>query len=210
MKKTILKLGSLLLLFAVAGVLSCEGPEGPQGPQGPAGPAGAAGAAGATGATGATGAAGQEGNANVKIVTLLSKDITWIEGEYLGRPANVFSLAADEVNDDIMDHGTVLGYCSLFGEWFHLPLTWEDESGSTRLYVLHSYSPNTITLYAYETGGVLDPVDIEEYRFLLITDFTITSPKGISAEEEILKKLSKAGVDVNNYQEVMTYFELKY
>ena len=210
MKKTILKLGSLLMLFAVAGVLSCEGPEGPQGPQGPAGAAGATGAAGAAGATGATGAAGQDGNANVKIVTLLSEDITWIEGEYLGRPANVFSLASVEVNDDIINHGTVLGYCSLFDEWFHLPLTWEDETGSIRLYVLHSYSPNTITLYAYETGGVLDPVDIEQYRFLLITDNTVTSPKGVSAGEEILKKLSKAGVDVNNYYEVMTYFELKY
>ena len=96
-------------------------------------------------------------------------------------------------------------------EWFHLPFTWEDVDGTVRQYIVHTYSPNTITLYAFQTGGVLDPTGaIEEYRFMLITDNTVTSGKGESAEKDIIAKLAKDGVDVNNYYEVMDYFGLEY
>ena len=66
-------------------------------------------------------------------------------------------------------------------------------------------------LYAFQTGGVLDPTGaVEEYRFMLITDKTVTGGKGVSAEKDILSRLTEAGVDVNNYYEVMDYFGLKY
>jgi hypothetical protein len=206
-KTTILKLRNLVLLIVFAGLYSCEGPEGPVGP---AGPTGATGTTGATGATGAAGQNGQNGNANVTTISLLGSAITWLEGEYLGRPANVFSLTNTAVNSDIIDHGTVLGYCFMFGSWYYLPLTWEDIDGATRTYILHTYSLNTITLFSYETYGVFDPSGVEEYRFMLITDNTVTGKKGASAEAAILSKLTKAGVDVNNYYEVMDYFGLKY
>lgn len=214
MKKSVIKLMSLVFMLAIAGLLSCEGPEGPQGPAGPTGatgPAGPTGPTGATGPAGQNGQDGQDGNANVKIISLLGENITWIEGEYLGRAANVYSLTNSAVNDDIINHGTVLGYCYIFEEWYHLPLTWEDVDGTVRQYLVHTYSPNTITLYAFQTGGVLDPTGaVEEYRFMLITDNTVPGSKGASAEAEILLKLAKAGVDVNNFHEVMDYFGLKY
>ena len=196
-------------MLAFAGLFSCEGPDGPAGP---AGPAGTTGPAGPEGATGAAGQDGENGNANVTIISLLGENITWIEGEYLGRAANVFALTNSAVNEDIINHGTVLGYCYLAEEWYHLPLTWEDVDGTVRQYIVHTYSTNTITLYAFQTGGVLDPTGAaEEYRFMLITDFTVTGGgKGISSEKEILEKLTKAGVDVNNYYEVMDHFGLKY
>jgi len=207
-KKTIIKLRNLGLLIVFTGLFSCEGPDGPAGPAGPAGPTGSTGPAGPAGAAGA---AGQDGNANVKIINLLGTDITWIEGEYLGRPANVYALTNSAVNDDIINHGTVLGYCYMAEEWYHLPLTWEDVDGTVRQYIVHAYSTNTITLYAFETGGVLDPTGaVEEYRFMLITDNTVTGSKGASAEADILSKLTKAGVDINDYYEVMDYFGLKY
>ena len=207
MKNKILKLRNLIILLSVAVFMSCEGPQGPLGPVGPAGPQGPA---GPTGATGPAGQDGADGNANVKIISLLSDDITWVEGTYLGRPSLTYSLAAPEVNDDIINHGAVLGYCYMFEEWYALPIMWESEDGSIRQYILHTFSPNTINLYAYQTFDLVEPSVVEKYRFLLITDYTITNPKGTAAEKAIIEKLEKAGVDVNNYYEVMTYFELKY
>src|SRR5512139_2806325 len=94
---------------------------------------------------------------------------------------------------------------------FPLPWSWEDVDGVIRQYIVHAYSTNTITLFAYQTGDVLDPTGIvEEYRFMLITDNTVTGSKSASAEADILLKLAKAGVDVKNYYEVMDYFGLKY
>jgi len=77
------------------------------------------------------------------------------------------------------------------------------------MYILHSYSPNTITLFAYQTSGVLDPDLVTEYRFMLITDNTVMGAKGISPENDILMKLEKAGVDVRSYDQVCDYFGIK-
>lgn len=207
MKNAIVKFRSLLILTALAGLFSCEGPEGPMGPAGQKGDTGPAGPAGPTGQTGQ---AGKDGNANVTVISLLSKDITWLEGEYLRRPANFYSLEDAPVNDDIIDHGIVLGYCSIFDNWHILPVTYENMDGSEREYIIHSYSANTITLYAYKTTGVMepDPDVITEYRFMLITDNTVMGKKGLSAKDNILMKLKDDGVDVNNYHEVADYFGL--
>lgn len=204
MKTTIKKLGNLLLLLAIVGLFACEGPEGPQGLAGPTGPTGP------TGATGPQGPAGENGNANVTTVSLLYDDITWTAGSYLGRAANVFSLTESGVNQDIIDHGTVLGYFKLANVWHQLPWTWVYTGGIYAEYILHTYSLNTITLYAYQTDGVLDPSVVTEFRFLLITDNTVTAPKGESAEKAIIEKLTKAGVDVTNYYDVMDFFGLEY
>lgn len=211
MKKTIFKLRNIFILAAIAGLFACEGPEGPMGPVGPKGDTGPAGQTGQTGPAGQDGQDGQDGNANVTVISLLSTDITWLEGEYLGRPANVFSLESAAVNDDIIDHGVVLGYCNINENWQLLPFSWEDVDGLLRMYLLHSYSPGTITLYAFMTGGVLepDPLIITEYRFMLITDNTVTGAKGVSSGDDILTKLEKAGIDINNYFEVRNYFGLK-
>jgi hypothetical protein len=206
-KTTVVKLRNLFFLAFIAGLFACEGPEGPIGPVGPKGDTGPVGPAGQTGPAGQD---GQNGNANVTVISLLSNDITWLEGEYLGRPANMFSLTSEAVNDDIINHGLVLGYCYMNEGWYFLPITWEDVDGATRMYILHSYSPNTITLYAYQTSGVLDPDIVTEYRFMLITDNTVTGSKGASAEDNILMKFEKAGVDVTSYDQVCDYFGLKH
>lgn len=207
MKTTTIKLGNLLLIFAILGLFACEGPEGPQGPEGPEGPAGAT---GATGATGPQGAAGVDGNANVTTISLLYEDITWTAGTYLGHDANTFTMTNDAVNQDIIDHGTVLAYCNFDGVWFSLPMVWVNEAGTGLKSVIHSYVLNTITLYAFQSGAVLDPVDISEYRFLLITDNTVTGTKSGTTGKAITKELSKAGVDISDYYQVMNYFGLKY
>lgn len=206
MKTILMKTRILMVIFALAGLVACEGPEGPAGPQGPKGDTGATGTAGPAGQAGEN---GTNGNANVRILNLLSSNITWIEGEYLGRIANVFSFTNALINDDIINHGTVLGFCYMFEEWRSLPFIWEDIDGITRQYVMHTYSPNTITLYAFQTGDVLDPGEITEYRFMLITDNTVTGSKGEKSGNNILEKLTLAGVDPGNYYQVMKYFGLE-
>jgi hypothetical protein len=207
MKNAIVKFRSLFLMIALAGLFACEGPEGPMGPAGQKGDTGPAGPAGPTGQTGQ---AGKDGNANVTVISLLGEDVTWLEGEYLRRPASFYSLEDEAVNEDIIDHGIVLGYCNILGNWYVMPLTWEDEDGGERQYVLHTYSLNTITLFAYQTSGFmeLDADVFLEYRFMLITDNTVLGKKGLSAKDNILMKLKDDGVDINNYNEVADYFGL--
>ena len=87
-------------------------------------------------------------------------------------------------------------------------MTWENTGGTGRQYILHSYALNSITLYAYQSSGVLDPSVLSHYRFIVITDNTVT--KSVSSGEAVLDKLINAGVDVNDYYEVMEYFGLEY
>jgi len=149
---------------------------------------------------------GQDGNANVLTVKLQSSAITWTAGTYLARAANVFTLTEEHVDEDIIDHGTVLGYCYVAPQWIPLPFFWI--GASAYLSVTHTYELNKIHLYAYSQTGVIDPnAIITEYRFMLITDKTVM--KGASASQEILYNLRLAWVDVNNYYEVAEYFGVK-
>jgi hypothetical protein len=199
MKNSISKLKYLTGLFLIIGLFACEGPPGADG---------ADGADGIDGVDGTDGAAGADGNANVVSVNLGSADITWTVGSYLGRTANTFNFTENAVSQDVIDHGAVLGFAFFYSNWWSLPLTFENTGGTNREYVLHSYALNSITLYAYRSSGVLDPSVLSAYRFIVITDNTVT--KSVSSGEAILDKLINAGVDVNDYYEVMEYFGLEY
>lgn len=201
MKKSISKLKYLVGLILIAGIFACEGPEGPQGP---------AGTNGIDGVDGVDGTDGADGNANVTTVNLSASSVVWTLGSYLGRDANMFSFTAAEVTQDVMDHGVVLGFCFFSTDWWSLPMTWESTGGTSRQYILHSYDLNTITLWAYQSSGVLTPSPsiLSQYRFLCITDNTVT--KSASSGSEIIERLTNLGVDVNDYYEVMDYFGLEY
>jgi hypothetical protein len=88
-----------------------------------------------------------------------------------------------------------------------LPFIWEDNSGTSRQYIIHQYTLNTITLFAFSSTGVLTP-GASEYRFLLITGNNVSTKS--SGGKGILSEMEKAGVDVNNYYEVMDYFGIVY
>jgi len=201
MKKSISKLTYLIGLLLIAGLVACEGPAGPPGQDG---------MDGTDGVDGVDGTNGADGNANVTIVSLSYQDIVWTASSFLGRAANTFSLTETAVNQDIIDHGTVLAFCSLNSSWWALPFTWISLDGTTVQTVIHSYSLNTITLWSYMTGGVLDPNGaIVEYRFLLITDNTVMT-KSTESEMSVIEKLENAGVNVDDYYSVMEYFGLEY
>ena len=212
MKKLTFKLMSLAIMLAFIGFASCEGPEGPEGPAGPTGATGQTGPAGPQGPAGEDGEDGVDGNANVTVISLPASEITWTEAIYLGRSANIYSLINNAINQDILDHGTILGYCKISEApdiWTPLPFFNESNDGLNRMYIQFDYSLNKITLMAYQTSGAFDPTGyFMEYRFMLITDNTITGAKG-TVSEDIIERLQKAGVDVNNYSEVAKYFGIK-
>lgn len=194
MFKSILFFSIVLCLGTI--MSGCDGPVGPVGP---------AGSQGTQGPAGPVGNDGKDGNANVTVISLEKADITWVAGSYLGRPSNVYELGAPEVTQDILDHGTVLGYCLISSVWMPLPFIWESAAGSSRQYILYNYSLEKIMLFAYQTSGVLNPGSVSEYRFMLITDNTVTSGR-ISSDESVQDRLNDAGVDINNYFEVCQYF----
>lgn len=196
MKNNFSKLTYLAGIFLMMGIFSCEGPAGP------------AGADGTNGVDGVDGVDGLDGNANVTIVTLDAADISWTAGTFLGRATNIYSFTETAVSQDIVDHGTVLGFCYTNSQWWAMPFTWVNEGGTNFQTVFHSYALETISLHAYQTTGVLNPAAITEYRFLLITDNTVT--KSAASGEVLLEKLTNAGVDVNDYYSVMDYFGLNY
>lgn len=170
------RLGHFTLLAALVALPACEGPTGPQ---------------------------GEDGNANVTTVSLDAADITWTEGDFLGRVANEYTFSPSAVTQDVVDHGTVLGYFNLFGEtWHPMPWTWENDAGTIRQYLTFTYDVEEITLYAYETSGVLNP-GVTEFRFLTMTDNTVTA--SASSDESIEARLEAAGVDIGNYHEVAAY-----
>lgn len=209
MKKAIFNFRNLLFILALGGLVACEGPEGPEGPAGQKGDKGDQGVAGPQGPAGQN---GKDGNANVTTISILASEIEWEEDNYFGRTANVYFVENANITEDIINHGTVLGYCKVSEMpdiWSALPFIRESNDGSNRMYVQFDYWLNYITLVAYQTTGFFDPADyIMEYRFMLITDNTITNAKGKNSEE-LLARLYKAGIDVNNYYEVINYFGLK-
>ncbi len=193
----------VVFLFLLGIVLSsCEGPEGPVGPAGPQG------AQGPAGPQGPAGNDGQDGNANVSIIRLASDTINWQAGSYFGRTANVFIINDNMVSQDIIDHGTVLGYGLLSGVWFPMPFIWEKSGGSSTQYLTFTYILNEIKLYAYQTSGVLNPSNVREYRFMLITDNTVTSGR-VAAGVSVMDELKNAGVDVNDYYAVCDYYGIE-
>jgi len=208
------KLTNLAIMIAFLGVVSCEGPEGPEGPAGPKGDKGDTGATGATGQTGPAGQDGedgQDGNANVAVIKLLADDITWTEEEIFGVQANTFVLESDAVNEDVIDHGAVFGYCSVNGEWTQLPLELVLPDGSLDIHFIYTYALNRIKLITYATTeNAYELVPVSEYKFLLITGNIVPGSKGASNEESITTMLRKAGVDISNLEEVLEYYGIEY
>ncbi len=113
---------------------------------------------------------------------------------------------ATEVNQDIIIRGTVLGYTYFTSIWFPLPWYWENANGTGRQNIVFSYALNRINLYAFRSSGVLGVGGFTEFRFMLITDNTVTSGGRVSSDESVMDRLNDAGVDINNYEEVCQYY----
>jgi len=193
MKTTISKLMYVFFLIVIATFASCKGEMGPAGPAGPAG---------ADGTNGVDGTDGQDGNANVTASAWITP--TW---SATNTTYGSFDFADAAITSDIMNTGVVLSYTDWtgLGQFIYaLPYTFQDEGtvsvnfnmqdGQIKWWFSadHNYTPN---------AGA-------KFRYVLIP--SSNTDKSANPQQEILYNLDKAGVDINNYYQVMDYFGLKY
>lgn len=147
---------------------------------------------GTDGVDGQQGIPGEEGNANVK--TYVFENIALSAGN-----SNIFSLA--ELTQDIMDNGVVLGYLSNTNiAWF--PLPYLDLGESVAIYY--------ITLGSLALSSTIDTQELN-FKFVLIEGSSGKNGKnsGETSKNAIYDELKTAGVDINNYDAVMEYYNTK-
>lgn len=138
---------------------------------------------GAEGPAGQDGTNGQDGNANV--TSVLIENISFVAGEKI--------LPVTELTQDILDKGVVFGYLRNSGEstWFALPLSF----GGFELFI-QSIQLGSVTIRANYVGNGTD------FRFVLIEASNSTNNSSVFTD------LKRAGIDINNFNEVMDYYGL--
>ena len=191
--KTISKLKYVFFLLVIAGFVSCKGEIGPPG---------ADGVDGTNGVDGTDGSDGADGNANV-----ISSD--WIPAAWLPGTATTsanFSYTATDITENIMNTGVFLSYIDLYGDGLYIvpmPFTW----GTTNI---HSYfyllTLGNITWRFTAQTADTPPADMK-LRYVIIPS---SASKSANSKQAIYDKLEEAGVEINNYYEVMDYYGLGY
>ncbi len=197
MMKTTKKLLYAIVLMVTAAFASCEGPEGPAGP------------------AGEDGVDGQDGNANVQ--TYIYNNPSWMSS------GSGMLIRMDSIlTDDVIENDAVLVYLKHTAVDFVSAIPGSVWVGSEyRDYALFladsstSYS-SSIIIVSMEMDGSLTPNDelapVEWVKVVIIesTSTTVDGAKSLNPQQEILYNLDKAGVDVNDYYQVMNYFGLDY
>ena len=138
---------------------------------------------GINGIDGVEGPAGLDGNANVTSVLL--ENISFVAGDK--------DLSVTELTQDILDNGVVIGYLRNSGEstWFALPLSF----GGFELFI-QSIQLGSVTIRSNYVGNGTD------FRFVLI------EANKSANNSSVFTDLKEAGVDINNFNEVMDYYGL--
>ena len=180
MKKISILLATIIVAF-FAGLQSCsKAGEGTVGPAGPAGATGPAGPAGAAGANGGTGAQGQAGTANV-----LYSD--WLDLIPNKLPSRETTITAPRITQNVIDNSDVRVYIRIgVNNVFPLPysdLTYWLLLGKITIQVAGNSTINT---------GI-------KIRYVIIPGGTSIGAGRKAAPE----------VDLNDYQAIKTYYNLK-
>ncbi len=192
MKTTISKLMYVILLAVITAFVSCNGEIGPAGP---------AGADGTDGIDGTDGTDGQDGNANVTASAWITPTWSATNSTY-----GQYDYTEAAVTTDFMNTGVVLSYTDWTGLGqfvFALPYTFQD--GGT-VSINFDMQPGKIEWW-FQADHNYTPNAGAKFRYVLIPAST---SKSANPQQEILYNLDRAGVDVNNYYQVMDYYGLEY
>jgi hypothetical protein len=175
---------ALMLIFSVA----CDSDEGATGP------------AGANGTNGTDGTDGQDGNANVQTYTF---DVSAESG--IG-----FNLTVPEITQDVLDNDVILHYINIDTVWYPVPGTGYNGNHIVRAFNILDYAiirfvdfsglSTTITAGTYETVKVI----------IIESSSTTAGKNSLSSTQQFYNELENAGVDINNYEDVMDYYGLEY
>ncbi|UII79214.1 hypothetical protein [Flagellimonas sp. CMM7] len=209
-----------LIATSMALITSCsdgedgaDGLDGATGPAGAVGPAGAAGADGTdgvdgtNGVDGADGTDGADGNANVRRVIFDTSN--------LGQQAGPIYSIDDENTDllltqEVLETHTLLLYAVIPGSSTYVPLPGTYRNGlNDQIWGVH-FGIGAINIR--DVTGQGWPPFFDEVHLILIeqSSVTDTSDNGQQAKSQVdvIKSLKAANVDVNNYHEVVEYFNI--
>jgi len=191
MKNVMSKTKYVLMALIMVITFSCSPEDGTDGAQGPAG---------AAGQDGTNGQDGEDGNANVMAVTFASP--AW--------SGSTINLTAPEITQNTFDNGAVLGYvkfANVNSIFYPVP---GGVFPSAPSFVIRTYiEVGQYQLRAVEWDGTphAAPESIEEVKLIIIeSSSTIAKSSKINIQDQ----LKNAGVDINNYNEVMDYYGLDY
>ncbi len=194
MKTTISKLKYVLFLFVIIGFVSCEGPIGPSG---------------LDGTDGTNGTAGIDGNANVQ--AYVYNNPVW------GNDWWMDITMTDILTEDVIQNDVILGYVTPVGNPLVNPIP--GKVFGKDIYVTLFGSTFIYRISSYETDGTPTPnadlVDYDWVRIIIIESTNTTTydgngGKSLNPKQAIYDELEEAGVDINNYYEVMDYYGLDY
>ncbi len=197
MKNIIFKIQYIVALFCFLAIMSCskEGDIGPKGEQG---------VQGEPGQDGSDGVDGQDGNANVIASDWMAFDTTQLDAlEY-----NIFRNDAN-FTQEVFDSAVVMAYGSgnsAIGTFFSaFPITYEN--GTKK--VEHTFIVQVGAIHILnkaDSGSLVSDSTVRSYRYVIVPS---SSSSGKTAKTDIISKLKKAGVDINNYEQVANYFGLE-
>jgi len=214
-------LNFLFILFLSIAFVACEGPQGdpgPIGPQGDQGPQGIQGSQGEQGPAGTDGTDGADGNANVQ--TYIYQSPSW---NNTGAALDIDM--ADVLTDDILENDVILSYVKHTGRNMVASIpgaVWIGFYRNYAVFVGNSVSSDpgifTFRIVSLEMDGSftpnanLAPVDWVKIIIIESTNTTTSTGNGriMSPQEAIYDELKKAGVDINNYHDVLEYYGLDY
>ncbi|QCX01706.1 collagen-like protein [Aggregatimonas sangjinii] len=194
MKHSILKFKYVIVLFSLLTITGCT----QQGDVGPIGPQGEQGAQGEPGQDGTDGQDGEDGNAN-----LIVSD--WIPNGHSSSQQSSFSqfeVEEERLTAEVLSSALVMAYV---------------DTGGFGIYPLPDVAFNIVNTYSLSEGKItfqaytVDNSDanfsfLGPFRYVVIASNTTT---GKYLREAVLNDLKEEGVDINNYQQVADYFNLK-
>ncbi len=174
---------ALMLIFSVA----CEGEEGAIGP------------AGIDGINGIDGTDGQDGNANVNTYTY---DLSTMTG-------SIWQINAPQLTQDVLDNDGILCYVRRSNIYYPVPGTAFNDEIKVNLVL------NASWLYFYNrmSGANITPTvgTYDLFKLVIIESSSTSSGRtSYSPTQRIQNELENAGVDINNYEDVMDYYGLEY
>ncbi|MCF6367160.1 MAG: hypothetical protein L3J35_13295 [Bacteroidales bacterium] len=192
-------------MIVIAGLASCEGPIGP---------------IGTDGVDGVDGVDGTDGNANVQ--TYIYNNPVW------GNGSGMYIDMSSVLTNEIIQNNVILGYVKHTGVSYATLIPGDVWTGLVhRNYTMFvNGSPTTyssvpeynIMIVSLELDGTYTPnADLKEmewFKVVIIEPTNITTTEGngksLSPKQAIYNELENAGVDINDYYQVMDYYNLEY
>lgn len=207
-----MKFFTYALFVTFLSLAACSPEDGEDGADGIDGATGTTGQDGADGTNGTDGQDGTDGNANVSTFIFDASDF-----EGTGD-----TVTMGEVTQDVLDNDVVLTYLSSLNTLnevvtsIQVPGTFRDDFtndlfiAGVELFPGDVFSGNLSFSYVLLSSGNVHPVQAGQFSELKVIIIESSSTTGRSAgitKESINAELAAAGVDINNYDDVLEYLE---